>query len=299
MHTWTFGNRLGDLEQLLRWSAVQNTAKLGQFFIRREKGIAMGSTLSSPKADIVVSGCEADWLQKTDEHHRRRFYPRTANRKEYIGMIRYADDVLCCSGSLCCNCLLQWSHRTYAMPMKFELEEQAWPVTFCDLQIDVWPCATGREQLVITKNDKNLSFALGEAYMPARARYQPYFGPCDGLCVRRWLITAWIDIVRKTQAPNFIVTESLILTSAVRCVVELHLRGYPTKILLQAMKSIQTKEIVAVQKQCTRWTEKNLALDFDVVESTKFTAITAFRQLWFDAQHNQLLAWIAEQAASM
>ena len=184
----------------IRWSNAARFARMGDCCVEQIRGTQMGSTLSGIKASLDFCESEAAFIE--GGYQTAGFEAPGFTLDEGIAVIRYVDDALLVSSTLCASCLEQVGATLYERPIVFEVEEVGQRVGFLDLMIEVvgGGLGGGLGALKIWRRNHNLDFMMGYARKPVKVRFGPPVGPGGPTRadLQAWVAQAWAADEQRT-----------------------------------------------------------------------------------------------------
>lgn len=230
-----------------------NISSLGDAHVKRIKGTAMGGTLSSVKAELIVSAGEGQWLSDVASQKAFGFVKEGQTHDQVAAGLRYADDSIFLSKALCKGCLQEWAEKHYPFPMKYSNEEEGHEATFCDLAVSAQPMPTGEWNAKLRRHDKNEKWLRGMELEPGRARFEPALGRRMRPQIRSWMIGSFhLDRSRCRGFTNA-QTIDMLQCGAVRMVTELVFLGHSCSDIESAARSLRDERLRWAREAAIEW----------------------------------------------
>jgi len=252
--SWSFGADDADVEQIVRWTAGHTLSKVGQHYLKRRRGVPMGSSISPAKASVALSDMEArGWKNKQQaiRHGFLREGDRGDLRQDICGK-RIADDITLMSKELDVRCMKFFARLVFRAPLGLEFEDEGQEVDMADFKIKVKIDVSGNEFLQCRRTDKNDRWLTGEDVEPKRLRFQPWFTKPAVRRVATWIVGRWYDVLRRGGSddtrPRGVVT-----TGCIAIVAEFLLMQYPASFMKKVLDCIRQPELLEMCQIGRSW----------------------------------------------
>lgn len=218
---------LAELEEILLGTSRLKYSLVGSEVVAQELGIAMGDSLSSIKAELCLHEREGWFLRHPVDYF---------SASETLQM-RYADDVLSVSCTLCSKCLHRMCERIYKRPLRYGVEESGTRVSYLDLTIKFIG-----NHMRIGPLTKNRNWAVGASVERVKNRYHANVtGIATADLLRQWISAHLHSVNRSAKSTNM---RRVHILSQVCELVHL---GYSYKAIKAAFYSVQSPSVRRVR----------------------------------------------------